>query len=68
MDYKVGDSVEKVKNGTDRIGQVILATTEEAELDALVSRIQSAIEIDGTPLSLLWEQEPSKRNPLTGTK
>lgn len=68
LDYKVGDSVEKVKNGTDRIGQVILATTEEAELDALVSRIQSAIEIDGTPLSLLWEQEPSKRNPLTGTK
>ena len=32
LDYGVGDSVEKVKNGTDRIGQVILAASREAEL------------------------------------
>ena len=62
LDYTVGDSVEKVKNGTDRIGQVILATSREAELDALVSRIQEAIEINGKPLSLLWAEARSERS------
>ena len=62
LDYGVGDSVEKVKNGTDRIGQVILAASREAELDTLITSIQDAIEINGTSLSRLWEKETSERN------
>ena len=62
LDYGIGDSVEKVKNGTDRIGQVILAASREAELDTLITSIQDAIEINGTSLSRLWEKETSERN------
>ena len=62
LDYKTGDSIKRVKNGTDRIGQVILATSSEPELDLLVNRIQNAIEIDGMPLSLLWNNLPSERS------
>lgn len=54
LDYRVGDTVEKVKNGTDRIGQVILNTERESELDSLLSRIYEAVEVDGIPLSRLW--------------
>ena len=62
LDYGIGDSVEKVKNGTDRIGQVILSASREAELDTLITSIQDAIEINGTSLSRLWEKETSERN------
>lgn len=54
LDYQVGDSIEKVKNGTDRIGQAILATSKESELDALLHRLYEAIYVNGHPLSELW--------------
>ena len=55
LDYQVGDTIEAVKNGTDRIGQAILATDNETELDALIDRLYQAIHIDQIPLSKLWD-------------
>lgn len=59
LDYQVGDSIEKVKNGTDRIGQAILKTSDETELDALLNRLYGAIFVNGQPLSKLWKNETS---------
>lgn len=56
LDYKVGDSIEKVKNGTDRIGQAILTTSEESEIDALLQRLYEAIYVDGRSLLELWKR------------
>jgi len=56
LDYTIGDSIEAVKNGTDRIGQVILKTDNEEEINAQVSRLYQAISIDGVSLYELWNQ------------
>lgn len=54
LDYCEGASVEKVKNGTDRIGHVILHTDREDVLNQVIQKIYECIEVDGTPLSQLW--------------
>ena len=46
LDFSVGDKVEAVKDGTSRIGQVIMRTTDVKELDGMVSKIKGAIIID----------------------
>lgn len=56
LDYPVGAKVEKVKNGTSRIGQVILETSQEQELDEILSRIRRAVKVDGTDLETLWNE------------
>lgn len=55
LDYQTGDSVERVKNGTDRIGQLILKTDQESELDQILHRFYGAIEVNNLPLSVLWD-------------
>lgn len=54
LDYRVGDQVERVQNGTSRMGQVILETTDEGELNHMLARIRRAVKINGTDLESLW--------------
>ena len=56
LDYPVGGKVEKVQNGTSRIGHVILETSREEELDEMMSRIRRAIKINGIDLETLWNE------------
>lgn len=47
LDFAVGEKVEAVKDGTGRIGQVIMKTTDVKALDDVMSQVRSAIKIDG---------------------
>ena len=57
LDHPEGGEVEKMRNGTSRLGQVILRTDRESELDALLSRVCSLVEIDGRSLADLWKNK-----------
>ena len=46
LDFSVGDKVEAVKNGTSRIGAVIMKTADVKVLDDVVSKVRGAITID----------------------
>ncbi len=57
LDYRTGDHVSRVRNGTDRIGSVICRgslgqSVEELEqsMNHIVSLLQSSIFVDGIPL------------------
>ena len=56
LDYPVGAHVEKVENGTSRIGQVILETSSEQELNKMMSRIRQTIKVNGVDLETLWNE------------
>jgi len=56
LDYPVGAKVEKVRNGTSRIGQVLLETSQEQELDKMMSHIRRAIKVNGVDLETLWNE------------
>lgn len=45
IDYAEGDQVQKMHNGTHRIGHAILETDNVEELDVLVDQVQRAIHI-----------------------
>ncbi len=55
LDYGEGDPVSKVRNGTDRIGQVILPSSSEPEMNALMKRLYAAVFVDGISLWERWE-------------
>lgn len=54
LDYRIGDPVERVQNGTSRIGQIIVETENERELDHILARVRRAVKINGTDLERLW--------------
>ena len=54
LDYGVGDSIEKMYNGTTRIGHLIAKTDDEAEVDKIMSEIYKALYVDGQPMEELW--------------
>ncbi|MEY8426380.1 ATP-grasp domain-containing protein [Lachnospiraceae bacterium 46-15] len=56
LDYPVGAHVEKVQNGTSRIGQVILETADERELDEMMLRVRQTIKVNGVDLETLWNE------------
>lgn len=56
LDYAVGERVERVQNGTSRIGQVILETSREEELDEMMSRVRRAVKINGIDMEALWNE------------
>ena len=64
LDYPKGAFVEKVKNGTDRIGQCILETGCRDKLDSMVDALYGALEINHVPLIQLWNDN-SKRKGLS---
>ena len=61
LDYPAGAAVQGVRNGTDRIGQLIMNTDRESELDSILSRLYQAIEVDGVTLSDLWLAKSAER-------
>ena len=56
LDYMVGEKVTAIENGTSRIGQVIMNTSSESELDNLMSKVRHAIQINGECLDNLWDK------------
>ncbi len=56
LDYPVGSSVEKVQNGTSRIGQVILETDDVAKVDRLMAQVRQTIKVNGVDLETLWNK------------
>ena len=54
IDVAVGDFVEPMKNGTDRIGHVIAAVEDENQLNTYISRLRSCIWVQRGNLEELW--------------
>lgn len=56
LDYALGAVVPAVHDGTDRIGQVIMKTDLEKELDDVMNQLRAHIKIDGVTLDQLWNE------------
>ena len=56
LDFPVGHPVEKMENGTTRIGHVVAEADSVEKLDAIVSRVYGCIEVDGSSLEELWRK------------
>ena len=56
LDYGEGERVEAMRNGTDRLGQVIAAVGSEDEMKRLMRRVHACIRIDGQTLEELWDK------------
>lgn len=56
LDFPAGHAVHAMRNGTDRIGHLIAATDDEAELDGLIARMRRCIDLDSGNLQELWER------------
>jgi biotin carboxylase len=56
LDYGVGHAVEKMYNGTTRIGHIIARTDDEASVDAIMDEIYGAICVDGKSMKDLWNR------------
>ena len=54
LDYEEGMAVEKMYNGTTRIGHIIAKTDDEATVDALMKRIYVAIMVGDRSMEELW--------------
>ncbi len=55
FDYQVGDKIEAMKNGTDRIGQVIMQTESETELEEALSHAREAVWLSKGNLEERWK-------------
>lgn len=56
LDFPEGHPVEKMQNGTTRIGHVIARAESERELGEIVSKINRCIYIDHKSLEELWRK------------
>lgn len=56
LDYKVGQTVEQMHNGTTRIGHLIARTDDEQVVNAVMDEIYAAICADGIPMKELWKK------------
>jgi DNA polymerase/3'-5' exonuclease PolX len=45
LDYGIGDSVRRMRDGTDRIGQVICMTDSDSVMDELVKDVMNTLAI-----------------------
>lgn len=54
LDYGIGDAIEKMYNGTTRIGHLIAGTDNEKDVDMIMREIYKAIYVDGKPMEELW--------------
>lgn len=55
IDYTEGQRIRKMTNGTDRIGHVLMVTSQEKELDEALGRLRRCIWLDKGNLEELWE-------------
>ncbi|MGN0399499.1 MAG: ATP-grasp domain-containing protein [Blautia sp.] len=56
IDYEEGCTVEKVSNGTDRIGHILMKTGDETQLDQALKKLRSCIWLDQGNLEELWKR------------
>lgn len=56
LDYPVGHAVERMINGTTRIGHVIAAVDEVETLDGIMKDVYRCIYVDGETLEELWKE------------
>ena len=54
LDYSEGGHVEKMYNGTTRIGHLIAETDEVEAVSRIMNDIYSAIYVDGRSMEELW--------------
>ena len=54
LDYGVGHAVEKMYNGTTRIGHLIVKNDDEAAVNSIMDEIYGAIYVDGRSMRELW--------------
>lgn len=57
LDFPVGHKVEAMENGTNRIGHVVAAVSDEKELTEIVNRVSRCIYVNQASLESLWQQE-----------
>lgn len=55
LDYPVGHAVERMVNGTTRIGHVVAGAGCVEDLDAIIASVYGCIYVDGKSLEELWE-------------
>lgn len=60
LDYDEGADVEAMRNGTDRIGQVIAAVDNEQQIERIMDRVYHCIRLDDRPLDELWAEAHKK--------
>ena len=56
LDYAAGHSVERMINGTTRIGHVVAPVDCEEMLDQIIKRVYRCITVDNVSLEELWER------------
>jgi hypothetical protein len=56
LDVKEGDEIPSMKNGTDRIGHMIVPSPKEEKLDFQVSRLRKSIHLKKGNLEELWQE------------
>ncbi|MDO4306532.1 MAG: ATP-grasp domain-containing protein [Eubacteriales bacterium] len=56
LDFPTGHPVEKMENGTTRIGHVIARAESEQELEEVVNRVNRCISINDRSLEELWRK------------
>lgn len=56
LDFKVGEKICSMENGTNRLGHIIVKTHKETVLDNYVSRIRRCVCMDKGNLEALWEK------------
>ncbi len=56
LDYPVGHAVERMVNGTTRIGHVIAAVDKVESLDRIMTDVYRCIRVDGDTLEELWRK------------
>lgn len=56
LDYPEGHAVEKMQNGTSRIGHIIADTKNKEEFAEIESLVNSCIFVNGRSLKELWEK------------
>ncbi|MBQ6401037.1 MAG: ATP-grasp domain-containing protein [Firmicutes bacterium] len=57
MDFAIGHAVDSMINGSQRIGQFIVPTQDEEELNLIERRVNRCIYVNGKTLDELWQQE-----------
>ena len=56
LDFPVGHAVEKMENGTNRLGHLVAEAKSTEEFESILQEAYSAIFIDGVSLEELWKE------------
>lgn len=56
LDYREGDRIEAMKDGTDRIGHLIMKTDKEEVLNRMKNAVYGCIGLNGRTMEELWKK------------